>query len=157
MVQQKKITTALLKGLRWLWLFVLISITIFGVALTLTTLDRWPQTLIGLLIAASPLIIWNIEKILTFACQVLRYTLRFILKFIYRTITLIHQRKWTALLFWGCFFWWDRKWVFFTLILLLLFKYSHLISWSTRPHTDDELYIGESRWIYKLMGLEDEI
>lgn len=133
MVQASKITAVLSQGLRWLWAFILISITIFGLALTLTTLNRWPQVLVGLVIAVIPFIIWNIEKILTVACQMLRYTLRFILKIIYRTITLVHQKKWTTLLFWSCFFWWDRKWASALLILLLLFKYSHLVVWRRVP------------------------
>lgn len=129
MVRANKITAVLSKSLRGLWAFFLISVTIFGLVLTLATLNRWPQVLIGLVIAVSPFIIWNIEKILTLACQMLRHTLRFIFRVIHRTITLIHKRKWTALLFWGCCVWCNKKWTFALLILLLLFKYSHLVVW----------------------------
>ncbi|MEW9890018.1 MAG: hypothetical protein AB2988_04305 [Candidatus Symbiodolus clandestinus] len=138
MVQTNRIVAVLSKGLLWLWMFFLISVTIFGLALTLATLNRWPQVLIGLVIVVSPFIIWHIEKILTLACQMLRHTLGFIFRAIHKTITLIHKRKWTALLFWGGCTWWN--WVL-AIIIFILFRLAN-----DKPSSNVEVDDQDTEW-----------
>lgn len=93
-MQVNKIGAVLLKSLKWFFVFSLIFITLFGVALGVSM--SWPVSVFGWALAWIPLIIWNVRKILSL-CQQFG---NFIYKLLFRGFVLFRKRKWAAIFCW---------------------------------------------------------